>query len=370
MQTYNSNIIAIFSSVFMVAIPLVTYFYYIENDDISKLLFLLLVNSFSITLYCIFYIRREIKFDVKINFSAAKFVFLTLASFVPLALLVINALGEYSIESLRIFSESYRQSEFVGSGVYTIWITQIIPILILIILITNGWSRSLLIPILLVVVASLILGLRVYLWSIVFALFLQLSRNLSFAKVFFAFFGVLLLVFYKLFLLSEESTDIINLFVRQLIRPDLHAVVKNDMFSDSLFDLIEYFPVVRRFFGHELSDFKNYYVPTIPNVNVLMPYINLNSGVALPAYAIHYNIFFIFAGVLNALLIASIFEMMRLLSRTRSVFNKILLACLMHVVSISLFEDIGGFYKIEELIFLVPIAYLCMIAITRDAARK
>lgn len=369
MQIYSSIILAVFSSIFMLLIPLVTYFRYIDNPDITKLIVLLLVNLLSIALFLMYYISSKIRFSVIVNYSPSRLSLLAVLSFIPLLMFVKNSVGGYEFEYLSIFSESYRQGEFAGSGVYTIWITQIIPIIILLILITNGLSWSLLIPIILVVAASFILGLRVYLWGVVFGLFLQLSRNFSLSKAIFAILGIFLFVIYKIFLLTDESVDVYDLFIRQVVRPDLHAIVKNNILNDDLFKIFEYLPVIRNFYGHDVSSFKDYYVPTIENINILMPYKNLNSGVALPAYVVNYNIFYIFSFIANALLIAIIFKMMKFLSMTKSTFIKVFLTYLIHVFSISLFEDVGNLYKIEEIIFFVPIAYLFLMAMNKKKAR-
>lgn len=370
MQIYSSSILAAYSSIFMLLIPLVTYFRYVDNPDISKLIVLFMINLSSIALYLMYYISSEIRFNARIIYSSSRLTFLAILSFIPLVMFVRSSMGGYEFEYLSIFSESYRQSEFAGSGVYTIWITQIIPAVILLILICNGWSWSLVIPILLVVLASLILGLRVYLWGIFFGLFLQISKGFSFSKAIFAIFAIFLLVIYKLFLLPDESIDIHELFLKQIVRPDLHAIVKNDLFSDDLIKIFEYFPVVRYYYGHGVVDFKDYYVPTIQNINILMPYKNLNSGVALPAYVVNFNIFNVFSLITNVLLMTLIYKMIKYLSNTRSIFMKVVLVFLIHILTISLFEDVGGFYKIEELVFVVPIAYLFLMLITKKKARS
>jgi hypothetical protein len=361
-----SNLIGpyvLLTSLFLIIIPLATFVRYYDNAEISKILIILIANIISLFIFIVF---PKLKVQDKIqnlDYSALRLVILSGFCLLPLVVFVVNSVQGFSLSEIAIFSGAYRQGNYSGSGIYTAWSTQILPLIIFLILITNGPSKTLVIPVLVVVIASLILGLRIYLWGIFIGFFLTMVKNLNIRKILFGLTIVLLLFSYKFFLNPEAEIVAYELFLNQLTRPDLHAIVKYSIFSDNIIDLFEYFPYVRFLFGHDLTAFKEFYVPSIQNLNLLMPFISLYSGVALPGYVMIYNSLFLMAIIPSVLILLTNYNLIILMTKAKRLFLKILFAYLFIVLSLAFLEDVNVLYKLEEELVFVVLTYICFLFI-------
>ncbi len=316
----------------------------------------------------IFIIHPKLKTQHRIkrlNYSELRLTILSIFFLIPLIVFVAESVQGYSILEIVNFSGAYRQGAFSGSGIYTAWATQVLPLIIFLILITNGPTKSMAIPILVVVIACLVLGLRIYLWGIFVGFFLSIIKNLSLRNFFIGLSVVMIFFSYKYFLNPSDEISINYLIINQLTRPDLHAIVKYHPFSDNFTELLEYIPYVRFIFDHNISSFKEFYIPLIPNLNSLMPYISLYSGVALPGYVIFYNSLFVFAIIPISFILMALYYLIVMIKKTEKVIFKILFAYLFLVLSLALLEDANILYKLEEDMIFVLMSYIAYFCISR-----
>ena len=367
---FNLNLAQSFSalaSLFLIIIPVVTFLRYYNNADILKIAVLLLTYLISIVFFLILP-KLKISSQVKpLSFSRFRLSILSLLCLLPLLFFVGTTIQGYGLLELAIFSEQYRQGAFSGSGIYTVWSTQILSLILFVILINDGSSKSLIGPVLIVIFASLILGLRVFLWSLVVGYFFIVINNLTLRKIILLVVFVLFFVSYKYYLNPDNTTAAHDLLIEQLTRPDLHAIVKNKIFADDVVEIFEYFPYIRYLFGHDLTAFKDYYVPTIPNLDTLMPYVSLYSGVALPGYVILYNGLFVLALIPCVIILSILYNLFILAKKTNNLFLKFLCAYLFSVISLMFFEDVNAIYKIEVEIFFVFMSHFFYISILRQS---
>jgi hypothetical protein len=367
---FNLNLAQSFAALaclFLIIIPVVTFLKYYNNADILKIAVLLLIHLISILF---FFILPKIKIsgEVKrLSFSHFRLSILSLLCLLPLLFFVANSIQGYGLLELAIFSEQYRQGVFSGSGIYTVWSTQILSLILFVILINDGSSKSLIGPVLIIIFASLILGLRVFLWSLVVGYFFIVFNNLTLRKIILVVFFVLFFVLYKYYLSPDNAIAAHDLLIEQLTRPDLHAIVKNKIFAEDVVEIFEYFPFIRYIFGHDLTAFKDYYVPSIPNLNTLMPYVSLYSGVALPGYVILYNSLFVLALIPCVIILSILYNLFILARKTNNLFLKFLCAYLFSVISLMFFEDVNVIYKIEVEIVFVFMSHFFYISILRQS---
>ncbi len=330
-----------------------------------KVAILLMANLFSIFLF-LKSPKSKIYHEVRrIEFSAFRLSILSVLFLLPLAIFVGGSIQGYSLLEVAIFSEQYRQGVYSGSGIYTAWSTQVLPLIIFVILITNGPSKSLAIPIFVVILSCMILGLRIHLWGLFIGFFLMLVKDLTIRKIFIGICFALLFFSYKYLLYPQDEIMVYDLIIQQLTRPDLHAIVKFEPFSDSIIDMFEYFPFVRHFLGHDLSAFKEFYVPTIPNVSVLMPFVSLYSGVALPGHVMLYNSLFVLTIIPSFFILLTTYNLIILTRKAKIIFLKFFFAYLFIVISLMFLEDVNLLYKLEEEMIFVFLSYIGYVLISR-----
>lgn len=368
-MTYRYTI-SIYISIFTVIIPLVTYFVYSGQSDIFKLLALIVISICSITLFFLFSHKEKFQDLRKVEYSTSKLFWLSVIAFLPLLGFVFNSIQDFSFLEMVVFSEKYRQGGFSGSGIYIVWVTQILPIIVLTIMLSNGFSGGLIFPILVIVLASFVLGLRVYLWGIFFGGFVIMMNNVSVRKLLFFVVTICLFFGYKIYLSQESNFDPVDFFFKQFTRPDLHAIVKADVFQDNIVDVFEFAPFFRLALGHNIEAFKEFYIYTIPDIGVLMPYVSLLSGVALPGYVLFYNIAFIGAIIINTFFIVFIYFCLIQSIKQKKIFLKIFYTYILQVVSSAFLEDINILYKLEVEIIYPTIAYLLIFLILKNSRRQ
>lgn len=358
---------AFLSSLFLIAIPLVTFFRYYNNPEIFKVAILLFVNLISVLIF-LNSPREKTYNDIKhIEFSAFRLTIFSLLCLLPLFFFVGRSVQGYSLLEIAIFTQEYRQGVYSGSGIYTAWATQILSLIIFVILINNGPSKSLLVPVLVVVFASLILGLRVLFWGLVVGYMLAILKNLNAKKIILGVCSIFLFISYKYLINNQEDIALRDLFLDQLTRPDLHAIVKYEFFSENLIKIVEYFPYVRYLFGHDVASFKDFYIATIPNLNTLMPYVSLASGVALPGYVIFYNYLFVLAIIPIVFILSILFDLIIAIQKKHQILIKFLYSYLFIVLSIMLLEDVNVIYKLEQDIIFVLLSYILFIPIRKKS---
>ncbi len=356
---------ALLASIFLVIIPIATIGRYFNNAEISKILIHLLVNLFALVLFLKspkIKMHNEIK---QLKFSVFRLTILSVLCLMPLLAFVSGSIQGSNLVDIAIFSEQYRQGAYSGSGIYTAWATQVLPLIVFVILITNGFNKSLLIPIFVILFASAILGLRVYLWRLFIGLLLISVGNLNVKRIFYGIIFILLFFSYKLLLNPQSELAFHDLFIEQLTRPDLHAIVKYEPFSDNLIGVLEYFPFLRKLYGHEISAFKNFYIPSIPNLSVLMPFVSLYSGVALPGHVLIYNSLFVLAIIPNFFILLLIYNLIVFIRNSRNIFLKFFCAYLFIVISLAFLEDVNALYKLEEEIIFIFASYIAFVLISR-----
>ena len=196
-------------------------------------------------------------------------------------------------------------------------------------------------------------------------------KEISLRKLILFSLAIILFIGHKIYLSSENDFQAVELFIQQLTRPDLHAIVKADFFQDPIIYIFEFLPYLRVVLGHDIFSFKDYYIKSIPNLNSLMPYVSLLSGVAMPGYVLFYNMTSIGAIIINTLFISVIYRCMLQSMKSRNIFLKIFYIYLLYVFSLSFLEDVNALYKLEAEIVFPVIAYLLLIFfVKKNGSRK
>jgi hypothetical protein len=357
---------AFLCSLFMLVVPLATMARYQGQFDIFKLAVIFIINLMALVIFVFLVANSQApqRHDPRLNISLLRASLLTVACFFPLVIFIVKNVAVFDLPHFVSFSQAYRQGVFSGSGVYTLWVTQVLPFIVVILFLSGVGYRVLLFPLVVCVLSSMLLGLRIFLWGIVVTLFIYLLYTFTIKRILIALIGVALFVGYKLYVGAEQDVSLPSLIVAQLTRPDLHAIVKPDLFADNFTEFFEYLPFLRLFYGHGHSSFKQFYISSIENFELLMPHVSLVSGVALPGHVMAFNFFGFFSLFVSAVSLAIIFYLLWCAIAARNSFKKTVFVYLFVVSSGAFLEDLGMLYKLEEGFILVPLVYFALIFVS------
>lgn len=353
--------------VFMFFFPM-SEFVFLDYGDTSLLLFLvsqfiaLFVSCF--VFYFVFYVRaaKEIVFlDLGFEVFFQRLIFwLTFFGFFVFLTFYFKYVS--GLNAAVVFAEGYRNGVYKGSGLFTIIITQFCPIVIAF---SVARFKKLLpcfyISFLMVFLASLMLGLRVFLLIVyVFLIIRILSGDGFLKKAFILFFLVMFFVFYKI-ILSGDLVDrsLLDIVLHITGRVSYRDYIYSSGFSLGFFDAFGYMSIPISDNYCDLSCYKEGFVKVIPDIFLNKPNIELFSGVALPYPLIIFNVFgflgFVFVVPVILFFMYSIYRVFTARDPFSSIFY---LVCSYFCFSI-LSEDILYFKKIPFYFVLFVLFYLC-----------
>jgi len=292
----------------MVAFPVFELVaYYSANNFNSDLLFFALsqVTALAVAAFFSFHFGLVFFDESKVSRSAniidgtiSKYFFLiTLLFFIVFLYFVFQYLKSFS--ALVYFSEEYRNGYYSGTGLFTAGMTQVVPIFLALMLIKSPkLDVFFYCTLIMALVASYILGLRIYLLSICFYLIVRVFyAGVSFKSLLVIFFLAVFLVSFKLFLNeSVREAGVVDILSHVLGRTSYRFLIYDTDFGLDV-GLLNYFSC-------GLECFKEGVVSQIPDITNNMPFINKYSGVAIPLPMLLFNMFgyFGFVFVVIALL--------------------------------------------------------------------
>lgn len=261
----------------------------------------------------------------------------------------------HSIEEVLIFAERYRQGFYKGSGVFTYPILIIIPsILAIIVLKQYKLSYGFYISLFLVVLSTLIVGLRIYLFPIVFALLIRILIFSNLTK--FIIISILLFIvmfFYKyLFNPNVENMSALEVIGYMFGRSNFRSILYFNGFQIGFEDLKCMLYPINQLFGCDTAQFKEHFLSFNPKIPIGMPFIILYSGVAISIPKILYNLGSpIFLILLIPYLIGIIFLLYFIL-KSKNIYGIVFSINLFIILVMMLLEDIAAFNKILPMVVI------------------
>lgn len=265
------------------------------------------------------------------------------------------------VNDILHFSERYRSGYYKGSGFYTVGIVQFLPFaLSLLIVKCKKLNIYIYICLFLLMLVSLLLGLRIFLLVVFFFLVIRLMtsahRKLSLLLILLL---SLFFISYKLILndgMSDEKLLDILLHIAGRIR--YRFLVYDSNFSYELsyaFGFITYpFTII----DGTLDSWKEQFALSIPNLKENMPFISLFSGVAFPISIVIFNTFGFMGFLLIFPIIVFFVGSLKYLYKSQSITISIWCLYLVYFCFTILIEDIYQFSKIPFMILLIAIINL------------
>jgi hypothetical protein len=261
----------------------------------------------------------------------------------------------HNIPDILLFASKYRQGFYKGSGIFTYPILIILPsILALIVIKQYKLGYGFYIALFFVLLASIIVGLRIYLFPIIFLLLIRLlifsSRKKLIAVISIIFF---LMFLYKYFLNPNvEDMNFLEITGYMLGRSNFRSILDFSGFQIGFDDLKCMIYPVNQIFDCSTADFKENFLSYNPKIPIGMPFIALYSGVAIAIPKILYNLGSpIFLSVI-VLCVIIIIYLLFLLLRSSNIWTLPILTNMFIISVMALLEDIGALNKILPMLFI------------------
>lgn len=211
---------------------------------------------------------------------------------------IFESVDQLSILNIAIFSEAYRNGFYIGSGQYTLMLTLVLPTL-LVINISFGinFRKIFYLCVLIILIATFLLGLRFYLIPIIIAYIYRITilriNYLKFIPL--IILTTIILAFYKVYLSSQIENEIllIESILNPIIRLNYNAIVSHKFLVgiDNIYCVLPGMHYYDKCIGEE---FKQTFLLYHSNITNGFPNLSKLSGVALPGAVYLYNIFGIF----------------------------------------------------------------------------
>ncbi len=269
----------------------------------------------------------------------------------------------HSIPDILIFASKYRQGFYKGSGIFTYPILIIMPSLLAVIVLKQyKISYGFYIASFLVLLATVIVGLRIYLFPIVF---LFLIRMLIFAKTSkFLIISMLLFVimfFYKYLLNPNvEDMSILEIIGYMFGRSNFRSILYFNGFEIGFDELKCMIFPINQLFDCTTAQFKENFLSYNPKIPIGMPFISLYSGVAIAIPKILYNIGSpIFLSFIVPYFMGIIFLLKNIL-KSKNIYSMIFSINIFILLVMALLEDVAAFNKIFPMMvisFLIAILF-------------
>ena len=198
-----------------------------------------------------------------------------------------------SITDILIFAENYRAGVYKGSGIFTWPILIVVPYILSILIIKQkNLTKIFYFSLLVVIIATIIVGLRIYLFGIVFLLLIRLlifSKIKNFIIASIALFSLMFL--YKFLLNPEvEKMNILQIIGYMVGRNNFRTWLYFNGFQLDFSHLKCIFPPINHLCDCSIIDFKRYLALSNPKIPIGIPYITNYSGITVSIIKIIYNI--------------------------------------------------------------------------------
>ena len=266
-----------------------------------------------------------------------------------------------SLAHVVLFAEEYRNGYYSGSGLYTAGMTQVVPFFIAVMLIKNNkLDLYFYIVLAMALVASYVLGQRIYLLSICFFLVIRvcISDNRLRALVIISVLSLFLISF-KLFLNdSVRESSLADILLHITGRTAYRFLVYDSSFGLNLNNIGAVLPVLNEFTTCNMECFKESLVTQFPNVSTNMPFIHNYTGVAIPVPLLLFNLFGYFGWVFTVFfVILFLFFLKKAYCSSNLLINFLSIMLSFYLFAV-LIEDITYFLKFNYAIVIAACSYL------------
>jgi hypothetical protein len=357
MNIYNSNInikIFFFISSILLFLPIAESYSVdgVLNDGDLEMYIFLIFGSLILTLIILY----KFKYFNNINiiyfdkvYSQKFLIFISFISFMWFLFFVTKNINSFSILDVVAFAEGYRNGAYTGSGIYTAPILLVLPsFLLLIIMKQSKLNFSFYLAVLLVFIASSLVGLRIYLFGIIiFGLHRVFIKSNPIKLIFSLVILFLFLVSFKYFLNDTvKDMSFFNIIIYILSRLDYRTLLEFNGFEIG-FEQLKYlfdFPTI--------THFKEIFFSFNNDIAYGMPFVYLYSGIALVLPVFLYNTIYIFMPVFVAVYILFSMYILKKILISKSLILSSFLVNLYFIQILVLIEDLGGITKIPLLMIV------------------
>jgi hypothetical protein len=315
-----------------------------DDGDLELYCFSLLI-AFLIVFLFIIKVKSKIVRIEEVKNSKILF-FVTLFSFLLFLFFVFKSSD--GISSLPFFAAKYRQGFFKGSGIYTFPILTIIPsILIFFIIKVKKLDRFFVYSLILVFLATFIVGLRIYLFGIFFFFMIRLFSTTSNLKIILITLPLVIIMMSYKYYLNEDTG---NLSGSQSVfyflgRLNLRTLLEFNGLTRDISELKCAFFPINYMYGCDNEEFKNLFLQGQEDVRYGMSYIGKYSGVALPLPVILYNLFGFFSVLFLIPYLLFTFWLISITLKSKKVYSVILCSIFSGILIMALVEDINVINK-------------------------
>lgn len=278
----------------------------------SQLLIFLTIDL--LVILCMAFLFRSISISgTAISFNYTHIKLLVFAGSALILWFIVDNTGALNIIELGRFAELYRNGYFKGSGLYTLIILRISPLIISYVIFQRGLTRPLVMPLFMVILCCLVLGFRVYLIPIFLACIAYYFKRGYFLRILVAFFFSLsLMVIFKLFLdyASGGDRSLISLILNPFLRiMPVYLLDESLYLADSHLNCL--LPVTHYFSDCDSETVKQALVSGNDIISLGVPNIGNYSGVAFPLKLYFFNAFgafgYLFISIVNLFLVCLLF---------------------------------------------------------------
>jgi len=369
MHIYKTNIILkIFFFIFSLLLFLpMAELYRVTGilDDGDLEIYIFLIFSSALFTFAILYKLNYFKSLNGIYFDKIykqKFMlFISSMSFIWFLFFIIKNIHSFTIIDIVTFAEGYRNGAYTGSGIYTAPILIIIPsFLLLIIMKQSKLDFSFYFSVLLVFIASSLVGLRIYLFGIIIFALHRIFIKSDFKKLFLSLIILFLfLVSFKYFLNDNiKDMSFFDIVIYILSRLDYRTLLEFNGFQIG-FEQLKYlfdFPTI--------THFKEIFYSYNNDISYGMPFVYLYSGIALVLPVFLYNTIYMFMPVFISVYILFSMYILKKILTTKSLILSSFLVNLYFIQILVLIEDLGGMTKLP-LLLIVSIFMIIGIKISK-----
>lgn len=282
---------------------------------------------------------------VHFSFYDRELVFIATIGLILLFYFIKDSVSDFNVINIAIFSEKYRNGIYKGSGIYTFMLFHLLPLMVSTnMAFSKRFSNISFLCLLIVVFASVISGLRVFLIPIVLAFLFRVSDSkVGISKLLlFSFLGLVVLSSFKIYLDLDNLDDksLVSYLLNPFLRMNFNAIVFYN-FLHGLSDMQCILPFSGLLDACDSESFKYNFFSVNPYIYEGFKNLSKYSGVALPLPVYFYNMFGYLAIVFTVLTLISVnFTYKYLKSNNPNVWLNILAFTILVHLSSALFEDL------------------------------
>lgn len=260
---------------------------------------------FTLSLFSILFFKVKTNVKKKISREITKKVLLVGVIGTMLLLFFIESkLNGYNIIELLRFIEEYRNGFYRGSGIFTFISTNIYPLILSYFMVKYSWRAFyLMIAILLALAPVILLGLRIFIYPIIFAILISSFEGkgiLNSKSLFLSFSIFLIMLGVKKFIALDQYDDSTSRIILKIAtRTNYQAMTigKPTLKNAGFFTLTDELPFKERFYNENNFHIDKYYLSQIEKTSGLampLPILLVNTlGPALGSVLFLYLIFLI-----------------------------------------------------------------------------